>query len=133
MTSAQSYTSMDSKPTVSGGFALIGILDNFLDEYADIHHDALQETIDAETLHLKKSLQAHPDWADLADNAVVTATDYGLEYRVSGDQTTSNLLEYGDPIQQIHPTGMLRGTAFQRNQSVSRDFNNRVRRMMETE
>ena len=121
---------MNSKPTLSGNFAIVNLLDELISEYEDITKEALYETVDAETEHLRSNMEAHPDWAPLAENALVALTPSGLEYKVSGDTTTSDLLEFGDPTKGIAATGLLRSTAFQRTQEVSKQFSERLRNLL---
>jgi hypothetical protein len=130
MTSVQLHTTMNSKPTLSGNFAIVNLLDELISEYEDITKEALYETVDAETEHLRSNMEAHPDWAPLAENALVALTPSGLEYKVSGDTTTSDLLEFGDPTKGIAATGLLRSTAFQRTQEVSKEFSERLRNLL---
>jgi hypothetical protein len=130
MTSVQLHTTMNSKPTLSGNFAIVNLLDELISEYEDITKEALYETVDAETEHLRSNMEAHPDWAPLAENALVALTPSGLEYKVSGDTTTSDLLEFGDPTKGIAATGLLRSTAFQRTQEVSKQFSERLRNLL---
>jgi hypothetical protein len=130
MTSVQLHTTMNSKPTLSGNFAIVNLLDELISEYEDITKEALYETVDAETEHLRSNMEAHPDWAPLAENALVALTPSGLEYKVSGDTATSDLLEFGDPTKGIAATGLLRSTAFQRTQEVSKEFSERLRNLL---
>jgi hypothetical protein len=121
---------MNSKPTVSGEFAIVGLMDELISEYSEITQKALYETVDAETTHLRSNMENHPDWAPLAENAFVDITPDGLEYKVSGDTTTSDLLEFGDPTKGIAATGLLRSTAFQRTQEVSHEFSQRLQNLL---
>lgn len=117
MTSAQLHTSTGSKPIVSGEFSLLSILEETVDVYEDVLAKSLSTVASEESTILKERLANHPDWADKVDSANVSVKDGFLEYTV--DHPDAQKLEYGNPMENVVATGMLRSIAKSREYDVN--------------
>lgn len=124
MTSAQLHTSTNSKPIVSGEFALFSELENKINKYDKALESALEETINSEKTHLTDTLANHPDWADKSGNAKVSFTPEGINYSVDHEDALD--LEYGNPMRNVVATGVLRSTAKRRSYDVTKELMGRV-------
>jgi hypothetical protein len=124
MTSAQLHTNTNSKPIVSGEFALFSGLEQQIKDYDEALNRALEETLDAEKTHLTNTLSNHPDWADKSGNAKVSFTPEGVNYSVDHEDALD--LEYGNPMRNVVATGVLRSTAKRRSYDVTKELMGRV-------
>lgn len=128
MTSAQSHTRTGSRPIVSGNFSILSILEETVNSYEDAMEQSLSSVVNEESTVLKEKLSQHPDWADKAESAKVSVSGGSLDYSV--DHPDAMDLEYGNPMKQVVPTGVLRSIAKSReydvNESLMRHLSSRL-------
>lgn len=122
MTSAQLHTSTDSNSIIRGEFPTAWFFEDLLEAYPKAVIASVKELLANEKEHLSSTMSNHPDWSHLADEAKVGLVDGQIEYSVNNPTNEVNMLEYGDPTQQVVATGLLRSTAFKRTQDLKREL-----------
>lgn len=128
MASAQLHTTTGSKSIVSGNLSIFSLIEETVSSYETALEQSLSSVVDEESTVLKERLSQHPDWADKADSAKVSVSGGSLEYSV--DHPDAMDLEYGNPMKQVVPTGVLRSIAKSReydvNESLMRHLSSRL-------
>lgn len=124
MTSAQVHTAgVSRKPILSGEFAIIGYLSDVVSAVSPALNSAIEASVQEEQGFLQQRMETHPDWKSLSEGARVTFEDDRLVYGVSDEYSEdAQRLEYGDPMQKVVATGLLRGTARRREEELSHEI-----------
>jgi hypothetical protein len=117
-----------SSPLISGLPAAVSLAENIVKNFPSLMETVLAEIKAEEEEALRSSMQNHPDWSQHTDKAQVGFSEGAIVYSADGDGIED--LEYGNPISNIAPTGLIRSTAQQRSYDVavnmSRKFSNKM-------
>ena len=127
-TSTSISNTRDSGSLFSGLPSIVSHAERMVQNYPEILEAVLAEIKAEEEDALRQSMQEHPDWSQHVDKASVEFKDGSVVYRSSGD--TASDLEYGNPVSNIAPTGLLRSTAQRRSYDVATNFSRKFSEKM---
>ena len=119
-TSTSISNAQDSSPLISGTPFSVNLAQSLVENFSDILLETMEEIQKEEEEALRVAMGDHPEWSQHTEKASVGIEGTNITYSVKDPNDPDIVdLEYGNPVRNVAPTGLLRSTAQKRSFDVA--------------
>lgn len=119
-TSTSISNARGSGSLISGTPSVVTFVESLVENFPTIIMEALDEIRAEEEETLRVAMSDHPEWKKHSQKASVSIEGKNINYGVKDPHDPDVVdLEYGNPVKNVAPTGLLRATAQRRSFDVS--------------